>query len=214
MKPNKQTSDILSNKDYLKKQLKESTYKKTSWSNTNDKAKDKTNKQKTDEQLLQEALDKGGTFKLDGGVMIIEPMQKKKSMKNKPNKPINNLSGVSEHKMMEAKLNVEFNKQKTDWVVEFDEEVIDYFWNKPTICGTQRLSLNHIEKIKDFITKTLQQQKKDLIKEIEGIVGEDEKYDVGFYSTGCAETLIIQIRNQLRKQIRERLKQITNSKSK
>ena len=60
----------------------------------------------------------------------------------------------------------------------------------------------------NFISKTLQQQREEIIKEIEGIVGEDEKYDVGFYSTGCAETLIIQIRNQFRKEIRERLKQI------
>jgi len=94
--------------------------------------------------------------------------------------------------------NTPFTKPNNEWEKEFDEEFksLANEYCDPT------------NDVKDFISKTLQQQREEIIKEIEGIVGEDEKYDVGFYSTGCAETLIIQIRNQFRKEIRERLKQI------
>lgn len=59
----------------------------------------------------------------------------------------------------------------------------------------------------DFITKTLQQQREEIIKEIEGIVGEDEtpKGMNGPFG-GLQDQMAI--RNQLRKEIRERLKQI------
>ena len=56
----------------------------------------------------------------------------------------------------------------------------------------------------DFITKTLQQQREEIIKEIEGIVGVD--------TGGTGQVYFY--KKQLRKQIRERLKQITNLKEK
>ncbi len=56
----------------------------------------------------------------------------------------------------------------------------------------------------DFITKTLQQQREEIIKEIEGIVGGD--------TGGTGQVYFY--KKQLRKEIRERLKQITNLKEK
>ena len=50
----------------------------------------------------------------------------------------------------------------------------------------------------DFITKTLQQQREEIIKEIEGIVGVD--------TGGTGQVYFY--KKQLRKEIRERLKQI------
>ena len=108
-------------------------------------------------------------------------------------------------------------KPNNEWEKEFEKETW-HFNHKSGWGGTRGCNCEMEDKckenLKDFISKTLQQQREEIIKEIEGIVGEDEKYDVGFYSTGCAETLIIQIRNQFRKEIRERLKQITNLKEK
>jgi hypothetical protein len=40
---------------------------------------------------------------------------------------------------------------------EFNKEVVDYFWDKKTICGTQRLSINHIEKIIQFQNTLIEQ---------------------------------------------------------
>jgi len=55
----------------------------------------------------------------------------------------------------------------------------------------------------DFITKTLQQQREDLIKEIEGI--EELKDEIPTMSEPEIEVDNKLMRNQLRKQIRERL---------
>jgi hypothetical protein len=49
-----------------------------------------------------------------------------------------------------------------------------------------------------FISKTLQQQREEIIKEIEGIVGEDEKVP----KRGIPGWLSAQIRNQFRYQIK------------
>lgn len=97
------------------------------------------------------------------------------------------------------------NKQKIDWV-ERPQWKCDLAIIMGKLVGHRNADFD--TPVEDFISQLLKTQREEIISEIEGIVGEDEKYDVGFYSTGCAETLIIQIRNQLRKQIRERLKQI------
>ena len=85
------------------------------------------------------------------------------------------------------------NKQKTDWEKEFN-------YNFPDgIIPTD------IDNIKDFISQILKTQREEIISEIEGIVGEDENYRE---STNDFE--VCQIRNQLRKEIIDRLKQIIN----
>ena len=107
------------------------------------------------------------------------------------------------------------NKQKTDWEKEFEERE----WY-PDLVDMQA-----DKEVKDFISKLLQQQREDfkqtmansnewwnnklrqqreeIIKEIEGIVGEDDKTPDDALGVGVRI-----IRNQLRKEIRERLKQI------
>ena len=99
---------------------------------------------------------------------------------------------------------VEPNKQKTDW-----ENNFKFFCNKE-----QTEILVHPTEIIDFISKILQQQKTEIIKEIEGIVGEDEKIEIpetnGEFSLEFGKNR----RNELRQEIRERLKQITNLKEK
>jgi uncharacterized protein (DUF2164 family) len=50
---------------------------------------------------------------------------------------------------------------------EFEKEVVDYFWNKETVVGTQRLSSNHIEKIKSFILSALSKQLEEIRDEID-----------------------------------------------
>jgi len=104
--------------------------------------------------------------------------------------------------------------KQTDWEIEYDGqfggltgEVIDKY---------------DLDAIKLFISKTLQQQREDLIKEIEGIVGEDEElikgiiYEKDRYRMHMImnANMVMELRNQLRKEIRERLKQITNLKEK
>ena len=65
---------------------------------------------------------------------------------------------------------------------------------------------------KAVISKTLQQQREEIIKEIEGIVGVDESERWGDEWSFERGTNVG--RNRLRKEIRERLKQITNLKEK
>lgn len=64
----------------------------------------------------------------------------------------------------------------------------------------------------DFITKTLQQQREEIIKEIEGIVKDEwEDPDIRgskIEDTGSYAVTNPVVRNELRKEIRERLKQI------
>ena len=105
-------------------------------------------------------------------------------------------------------------KPNNEWEIEYDGqfggltgEVIDKY---------------DLDAIKLFISKTLQQQREDLIKEIEGIVGEDEElikgiiYEKDRYRMHMImnANMVMELRNQLRKEIRERLKQITNLKEK
>ncbi|HPD74416.1 MAG TPA: hypothetical protein PLX95_04040 [bacterium] len=102
------------------------------------------------------------------------------------------------------------NKPNNKWEIEYDGqfggltgEVIDKY---------------DLDAIKLFISKTLQQQREDLIKEIEGIVGEDEElikgiiYEKDRYRMHMImnANMVMELRNQLRKEIRERLKQIIN----
>jgi protein-arginine kinase len=56
------------------------------------------------------------------------------------------------------------------WEKEFNKEVIDYFWDMPTVCGTMRLSLSHIEKVKQFITNLLAEQKAEIIERVKGTI--------------------------------------------
>lgn len=51
---------------------------------------------------------------------------------------------------------------------DFRKYVVDYFWDKPTLTGTQRLSINQIERIEKFNKKS----QKELLK---WIVDEGEK---------------------------------------
>ena len=107
------------------------------------------------------------------------------------------------------------NKQKTDWETEFDNEFI-YQYGSAFCCGGDYCDGNHTEEVskqlKDFISQLLKTQREEIIKEIEGIVGEDENTD--WEKIGYEEACSNESRNELRKEIRERLKQITNSKSK
>ena len=112
------------------------------------------------------------------------------------------------------------NKQKTDWEKE---------WNKLTVKSynlkTEKYEDEPIifvndkswKKVKDFISNLLQQQREEIIKEIEGIVGEGENYTKNIEPKLTMDSLRniemiveIQARNKLRQEIRERLKQIIN----
>jgi hypothetical protein len=63
---------------------------------------------------------------------------------------------------------------KKEILKEFEKEVVDYFWNKETVVGTQRLSSNHIEKIKSFILSALSKQLEEIRDEIEDKRMEDK----------------------------------------
>ena len=100
------------------------------------------------------------------------------------------------------------NKQKTDWVKEFDKLTTDIF----SVEGKYSLAKwsTKDSKLKDFISNLLQQQKTEIIKEIEGIVGEDENIEIpetnGEFSLEFGKNR----RNELRQEIRERLLLIKN----
>ena len=175
------------------------------------------------------------------------------------------------------------NKQKTDWERKLMTLMIitiaDALFagrSRPITKDCSDVTVKHHKKISKFISQLLKTQREEIIKEIEGIVGEDEKIEleqpklflpnpepneyggyssVPFYCSLCGESeMTIQdnevngkyhckcswwtnscggkwikwydkdyaekaildipsednIRNQLRKEIRERLKQITN----
>ena len=98
--------------------------------------------------------------------------------------------------------------KELDWEKEFEKFLIDeLFWEK-LVNGSWNDGeydvTDNREKLKSFISKTLQQQREEIIKEIEGIVGVD--------TGGTGQVYFY--KKQLRKQIRERLKQITNLKEK
>jgi len=119
------------------------------------------------------------------------------------------------------------NKQKTEWEKEFDEQFDKMTFTTVDIKGKEV----DRPKIKAFISQLLSTQRQQLISEIEGIVGEDEVSDDG--TIELAEEIVIindnnvtkedvlnsleeqiKIRNQLRKEIRERLKQIKSLEEK
>lgn len=92
------------------------------------------------------------------------------------------------------------NKQKTDWE-KVKEQYKDWcFYNKQHLGR-----MFDSEAFWDFYLKqTLQQQREEIIKEIEGIVGEDEKLHKMFWDSDVVN-VEVKIRNQLRKEIRDRL---------
>ena len=114
-------------------------------------------------------------------------------------------------------------KPNNEWEKEFEKETW-HFNHKSGWGGTRGCNCEMEDKckenLKDFISKTLQQQREEMVKEIEGIVGEDEKLiddskvDCLILEQTWEENDLKEIRNQLRKEIRERLKQITNLKEK
>jgi hypothetical protein len=69
---------------------------------------------------------------------------------------------------MKTKSNMIVTKPNNKWEKEFDEEFksLANEYCDPT------------NDVKDFISKTLQQQREEIIKEIEGIVGEDEDFEI------------------------------------
>ncbi len=90
------------------------------------------------------------------------------------------------------------NKQKIDWEKEFN-------YNFPDgIIPTD------IDNIKKFISQLLKTQREEIIKEIEGILKDEwEDPDIRgsrVEDTGTNAVLNPVVRNQLRKEIRERLK--------
>ena len=118
-----------------------------------------------------------------------------------------------------GKSRVTTTKPNNEWEKEFDKKFRPRFtlgfldqYNKPEF-DSQVWTKGTVADIKNFISKTLQQQRKDLIKEIEGIVGEDEfidrTSDITKLSDGdYMDNPELDRRNQLRKEIRDRLKQI------
>ena len=110
-------------------------------------------------------------------------------------------------------MTVKQKPKELDWVKEFYDKFVDTVHSivDPTYSSEQVLSSP--KRLTDFISKTLQQQREDLIKEIDGIVGEDEKLKYG--RAGAVGKTIRECelfhfgekagRNQLRKEIRERL---------
>ena len=102
------------------------------------------------------------------------------------------------------------NKQKTDWdlklklVREISEAMAYEYSEYDAMSNNDTPEEVAVNLLDDFITKTLQQQREEIIKEIEGIVGVD--------TGGTGQVYFY--KKQLRKQIRERLKQITNLKEK
>lgn len=69
-----------------------------------------------------------------------------------------------------------------------------------------------IKPLTELLKAKPNKQRTEIIKEIEGIVGEDENTD--WEKIGYEEACSNESRNELRKEIRERLKQITNLKEK
>lgn len=105
-------------------------------------------------------------------------------------------------------------KQKTDWE-KVKEQYKDWcFYNKQHLGR-----MFDSEAFWDFYLKqTLQQQRKEIIKEIEGILKDEwEDPDIRgskIEDSGSYAVTNPVVRNQLRKEIRDRLKQITNLKEK
>jgi len=115
-------------------------------------------------------------------------------------------------------------QQRTDWEERFDDTFrnIVFDTTKGTTVSIKDFISNLLQQqIEDFKqtmansnewwNNKLRQQREEIIKEIEGIAGEKDKV-VGLIS--ISKMTRNAHRNQLRKQIRERLKQITNLKEK
>lgn len=58
---------------------------------------------------------------------------------------------------------------------QFEEQVVNHFWDKETVVGTQRLSINHIEKILSFLHSTLISQLEEVERVIEDMGKPDGK---------------------------------------
>jgi len=97
------------------------------------------------------------------------------------------------------------NTVDNKWEEEFDKEVVDYFWNKKTTVGTQRLSINHIERIKQFIHKVIKQREDELKKEFKGMIPEKKKLYEAKNLTDVAFNCEIEGFNECRKQILNKL---------
>jgi len=105
------------------------------------------------------------------------------------------------------------NKQKTDWdlklkLVREISEAMAYEYSEYDAMSNndtpEEVAVNLLDK---FITKTLQQQREEIVSEIEGIVGEDETLKGMNGPFGGLQDKMA-VRNQFRNEIRERLKQI------
>ena len=104
------------------------------------------------------------------------------------------------------------NKQKIDWVDRVEELLVkceQMYLSYKEYSGTIENLCKSENDIKDFISQLLKTQRQQLISEIEGIVGEDEKLHRMFWDSDIVN-VEVKIRNELRKEIRERLKQIIN----
>ena len=104
------------------------------------------------------------------------------------------------------------NKQKTDWEKIFINKFCDTSmsgyscWLNEEIDGYVAI---------EFIKTLLLTQRQQIISEIEGIVGDTEPTGLTMdLVIDSAESIRVYGRNQLRKEIKERLKQITNLKDK
>ena len=85
------------------------------------------------------------------------------------------------HKCDDARFNVNTPSPQSpvseEWEERFEKEIIDYFWDRETVIGTQRLSLNHINKIKDFIRKQRQEAYEEGLKErCQNMLSKEETY--------------------------------------
>jgi len=104
-------------------------------------------------------------------------------------------------------------KPNNDWEKEFDKNFPQLSVLTGKIGSGREVLYDFKPFVKDFISKTLQQQREEIIKEIEGIVGEDEFIDRTSDITKLPDgdymdNPELDRRNQLRKEIKERLKQI------
>jgi len=93
------------------------------------------------------------------------------------------------------------NKQKTDW-----ESIKNLLLCEKYIYYCD-LNNEDLDKLSKLISQLLKTQREEIVSEIEGIVGEDEKLHRMFWDSDIVN-VEVKIRNELRKEIRERLKQI------
>jgi len=113
------------------------------------------------------------------------------------NKPNNSTSDVMDKTMKP-------NKQKTDWEEEYFRRYQDGLWS-----DADSLAVDKSNEVKEFIRETLAIQRQQLIDGFLEITGEDEETKRDFAGWGEAEiNRRPLIKNQLRSEIRERLKQL------